>query len=99
MKFGPTSANHAAVAPCLVHQRRREGKAGRLHQRHANADKILKAPVTVIIGDGHSTSTQHLPCAVPARTGYARTWFGGLPEPVRRERSALPQFHRCRRPT
>ena len=71
-KFGPTSANSSPAR--FVWVRTDEGKARlKPHLSAANADKVIKAPVTVIIGYDAAFANE-LPRLFPQAPG-AKEWF------------------------
>jgi 3-hydroxypropanoate dehydrogenase len=82
MKFGPTSANMlpSRLVWCTSDDAKEKLAAC---ASGTNADKIRKAPVTVIIGMDLDFA-QHLPVLFPHAPGM-KDLFGGLPEPVRRD--------------
>lgn len=82
MKFGPTSANMlpSRLVWCTSADAKEKLAAC---ASGTNADKIRKAPVTVIIGMDLDFA-QHLPVLFPHAPGM-KDLFGGLPEPVRRD--------------
>lgn len=73
MKFGPTSANclPARLVWCVSDEAKAKLAATAMP---ANADKILKAPVTVVIGMDHEFY-ENLPELFPHTD--ARSWFAG----------------------
>jgi 3-hydroxypropanoate dehydrogenase len=82
IKFGPTSANMlpSRLVWCTSADAKEKLAAC---ASGTNADKIRKAPVTVIIGMDLDFA-QHLPVLFPHAPGM-KDLFGGLPEPVRRD--------------
>jgi nitroreductase len=71
-KFGPTSANSSPAR--FVWVRTPEGKARlKPHLSAVNADKVMKAPVTVIIGYDTAFASE-LPRLFPQAPG-AKEWF------------------------
>ena len=71
-RFGPTSANSSPAR--FVWLRSDEGKARlKPHLSAANADKVMKAPVTVIIGYDVAFA-EELPRLFPQAPG-AKDWF------------------------
>ena len=73
MKYGPTSANSlpARIVWCVSDEAKQKLAALAMP---ANGDKILKAPVTAIIGMDHEFY-EHLPELLPHTD--ARAWFVG----------------------
>jgi 3-hydroxypropanoate dehydrogenase len=80
MKFGPTSANMLPARLIWCTSDAAKAKLAALASG-ANADKIRKAPVTVIIGMDIDFA-EHLPVLFPHAPGM-KDLFGGMPEAVR----------------
>jgi 3-hydroxypropanoate dehydrogenase len=82
MKYGPTSANMlpARLVWCVSEEAKEKLASV---SSGSNADKIRKAPVSVIIGMDLDFA-EHLPMLFP-HAPHMKDLFGGLPETVRRD--------------